>query len=1237
MVTALACHPQAAHAETTVCTVFGLGGPGPVADTYLSSAAPTENFSKSDVLVLNDGDGVHAATSVALLRFDLGTVSPGAAVLSARLALHDRGNAHATPAVFPATTPWNAFDVTWNSFVIPPDPPAGDWIRVDRTLTLDVTPLASDWINLVRPNFGVVLASVDARFDSSRAGTPPQLTVCYIPATPTCTDGIQNQGEEDIDCGGPCAGCVPSPEDQIDSRDQTACMVNGVPVDPTSPACRTYLPQAAPFALFATGSITIGDRAVITGSVNALGRTRNPDSPALVLGSDVSVDTASLVVAPSVVLGPGSRVGAVVASSITGDGSYASLAPYHVPTPPLPFAAPPGSGESIVVHVRRPLEHGTFANVTVDAGATLELLGGEYVVGDLTLGAGATLLVAATSRVVSGHVVVGDRARVVPGGSSEALNLTLISGASDAAGAPAVAIGTNATVTAVISAPRGTVLANQGSMFGPIYAENITINAGAVAGGKLAAQRNALANACTYVAFDPLIPPLSVVVDDGNPCTWDYCDPSNGVACTSDAECPSSNTCASGFCLCLSDADCPAKACVSGVCQAIGVVNANMAEGASCSFHNGDPCLDSSGICVSGICEQGVTFPGGFPTQGAVLDAAALGSLGYFDLQVAVGRNWVWTGSGTQIAASQRNPDGSLALGSTTTFSIGPGPGTFLDRVFQPDPALGGLNINANDGFPTPGVLSCPFAVPGTYPHQTFGCPSWASNAYGLRTFEDTCINRAFDARVVYDCHRSRFLVSADVANSMNYPVVNAQQPKPFNYVTNWAAQQTYTLGPQTVVLNGGNLYAMTGSTNVLTPMQCTADVPGPSGNDANNPVNDGGTCLWTFIAPLVDGPCALWTAQQSKADLVRRQTVFGISQTEDPTHGIRYFWFPPEYADVQTIGLNGGYLSGTWQRSGNWDILVEPVSFPEPRTLLMLTPLEPLMDGSQPEGAIPDSVVFKYSALQLGFQEGAPAQQARFVPVVQRGVVDAADGKPEANAAFIIQQVANGGGNDPADSTAITKVRVWSFFPDPAQPGGRPLAGLTTIQAAPAAGMTKPPPIGTVVSAVIQRVAGHSTLHFLGCTLSGTDPINNICTSLSYGRVRIRTSHANGVPQLIPGPVELELQPITDISGGSSVTFANPSFDVTADGSAVISYSRDPDGGKVVVATTVLDPGLNVVAFVNHPGASPKPTGWPAQDFTGSARDPLFPWQVWFMQQATTPTGLHGFLGATAKVPPVQ
>jgi hypothetical protein len=51
---------------------------------------------------------------------------------------------------------------------------------------------------------------------------------------PTCSDGIQNQGETGIDCGGPCAPCAPSCSDGIQNQDETGVDCGGV-----CPACPT--------------------------------------------------------------------------------------------------------------------------------------------------------------------------------------------------------------------------------------------------------------------------------------------------------------------------------------------------------------------------------------------------------------------------------------------------------------------------------------------------------------------------------------------------------------------------------------------------------------------------------------------------------------------------------------------------------------------------------------------------------------------------------------------------------------------------------------------------------------------------------------------------------------------------------------------------------------------------------------------------------------------------------------
>ncbi len=48
----------------------------------------------------------------------------------------------------------------------------------------------------------------DSYCSLDEAGIEPVSTNrCYLVACPTCYDGIQNQDEEDIDCGGPCQSC----------------------------------------------------------------------------------------------------------------------------------------------------------------------------------------------------------------------------------------------------------------------------------------------------------------------------------------------------------------------------------------------------------------------------------------------------------------------------------------------------------------------------------------------------------------------------------------------------------------------------------------------------------------------------------------------------------------------------------------------------------------------------------------------------------------------------------------------------------------------------------------------------------------------------------------------------------------------------------------------------------------------------------------------------------------------
>jgi hypothetical protein len=58
-----------------------------------------------------------------------------------------------------------------------------------------------------------------------------------VPVCPTCSDGIQNQGETGIDCGGPCAPCVANCSDGIQNQGETGIDCGG-PCGPCGgPSC----------------------------------------------------------------------------------------------------------------------------------------------------------------------------------------------------------------------------------------------------------------------------------------------------------------------------------------------------------------------------------------------------------------------------------------------------------------------------------------------------------------------------------------------------------------------------------------------------------------------------------------------------------------------------------------------------------------------------------------------------------------------------------------------------------------------------------------------------------------------------------------------------------------------------------------------------------------------------------------------------------------------------------------
>lgn len=213
-------------------------GSGTVADATIAfdPADPTRAIANIGGTNLMAVGALGGATRESLLSFGLvGKVPATAVVTSATLTL-TKGT-HVGPGsvlVHRATAPWSEASVTWSSFGQQFD--ATVEATLDSTVfgpqSVDVTALVKAWQAGTVPNEGFLLEQVAGTgrttFGTSEAVTPanrPQLTVCYGPAT--CSDGLQNQGEGGVDCGGPCANACPTCSDGVQNQGETGIDCGG--------------------------------------------------------------------------------------------------------------------------------------------------------------------------------------------------------------------------------------------------------------------------------------------------------------------------------------------------------------------------------------------------------------------------------------------------------------------------------------------------------------------------------------------------------------------------------------------------------------------------------------------------------------------------------------------------------------------------------------------------------------------------------------------------------------------------------------------------------------------------------------------------------------------------------------------------------------------------------------------------------------------------------------------------
>lgn len=189
----------------------GLGGT--VEDAYLSPTTPNYNAGSAVTLYTGLSSGEEKRS---VLKFGLGAIPAGSTIDSATLKLSQVYKASGSAVrVRRVSAAWTEGTATWNTVGNAFDPAAVagtiDAASGQGLRTADVTGLVQGWVSGAYANDGLLIEetpTTKTEFRSSENTTPanrPMLTVCYT--EPTCSDGVQNQGETGVDCGGPCAPC----------------------------------------------------------------------------------------------------------------------------------------------------------------------------------------------------------------------------------------------------------------------------------------------------------------------------------------------------------------------------------------------------------------------------------------------------------------------------------------------------------------------------------------------------------------------------------------------------------------------------------------------------------------------------------------------------------------------------------------------------------------------------------------------------------------------------------------------------------------------------------------------------------------------------------------------------------------------------------------------------------------------------------------------------------------------
>jgi hypothetical protein len=170
---------------TAVRTVLSLPA---VADTYIASERPNQNFGADALFLGYNLVGDHYGAQRMLLRFDVENhIPPGSVVHDAHLRLHVAFSS--PPDDTPMGTvlrrlasPWGEFTVTWNTE--PEWTPVDDTTFVGSTLTWyewEITDVVHNWVNEVFDNYGVSIIGDETIQQRERAFYSRETMTAFYP------------------------------------------------------------------------------------------------------------------------------------------------------------------------------------------------------------------------------------------------------------------------------------------------------------------------------------------------------------------------------------------------------------------------------------------------------------------------------------------------------------------------------------------------------------------------------------------------------------------------------------------------------------------------------------------------------------------------------------------------------------------------------------------------------------------------------------------------------------------------------------------------------------------------------------------------------------------------------------------------------------------------------------------------------------------------------------------------